>query len=188
MKDLEIAAVGNHRDRQAFIGPGTDAFNDTGRKANAHVGRAVTEKLQERHAAKNEWVAHPKRAGELRPKVPHFKDERLSAEPFGGKARDDGRDRRRGRKDQIAVERKREADGTKGEAKERPTPAEQRIVIRVGERQRNDVDAVHFAAIPAPGGIMGQIKPAELVRTTYHCHLMPARDQCPRKLIGTRAG
>ena len=74
-------------------------------------------------------------AGEFGPEVADFEDERLAAEPFGGEARDDSRDWRRGCEDQVAVERKREPDGTEGEAKEGPAPADESISVRVSERQ-----------------------------------------------------
>ena len=57
MEELEVGAVGNHRDRQTLVGAGPDALDDAGRKPDAGVGRTVAEEFQERHAAEDERVA-----------------------------------------------------------------------------------------------------------------------------------
>ena len=111
MEDLEVGAVGNHRNRQTLVGTSTDTFDDAGRKADTSVRRTIAEEFQERHPSEEEGITEPERSGEFRPKIAHLKDEWLSAQPFGGEARNDGRNRRRGRKDQVAVELERQADG-----------------------------------------------------------------------------
>ena len=97
MEDLEVGAVGDHRDGQTLVSAGTDAFDDARGKSDAGVGGTVTEELQQRHAAEQERITHPEGAGQLRPEVAYFEHERFAAEPFGGEAGDHRGDRRRGR-------------------------------------------------------------------------------------------
>ena len=81
----------------------------------------------------------------------------------------------------------RDARGTQGEPREDEGATQEGVAVGIGQRQRDDVDAVDRAARPPACGVLRQIEPRERVRAADHRHTMPAPHQRPRELIGARA-
>ena len=65
---------------------------------------------------------------------------------------------------------------TKSQSSVSASRTEQRVVVRIGEGQRDDVDTVHVTAMPALGFVARQLNPAQLVGAADQRHLMPTRD------------
>ena len=123
---------------------------------------------------------------EFGPEVADLEDERFAAEPFGGEPRNDRGDRCRGREGEVVIELQGEPDRTQGETQEGPAAAKERVPVGVCQGQRDDVNPVDVATMPAAVGIVREVQSAVRVRPADDRHLMSALDQRPRELIGAR--